>query len=264
MQVLDAENHAGLARPLPARVQGRAAPHGEGPAMAIHVAARFHTTGRGAAGASTAPGRRAQQGGTFVGILLGLVLGAGAAAGVAWFIYQSPLPFTTQAADRGKAIQPAPAVPSPVPTVAPAAGQLPDPNQGASRQQVMPQPDPRNVVQSQGVSTVDVTEAEQAASVGEPAATVAEVDAAQATAQAQSGNTGYLLQAGSFRRRNDAEGLKGDLALRGLEARVESGSVNGQTVYRVRIGPYHSLDQVNRVRRGLADNGIEAAVVRAR
>ena len=39
----------------------------------------------------------------------------------------------------------------------PQAGQLPDPNQGASRQQVMPQPDPRTNLQSQGVSTVDVT-----------------------------------------------------------------------------------------------------------
>lgn len=264
MQVLDAENHPSPAHPPLAGAQDGAALHDAARDALIHA-----TMGRGMTrarvhGRRLVAGRRAQRGGTFVGILLGLVLGAGAAAGIAWYIYQSPLPFTTQAADRGKGIQPAPAVPTPVPTEVPATGELPDPNQGASRQQVMPQPDPRNVVQSQGVSTVDVTGAEEGASVGEPAATVAEVDAAQATAQAQSGNTGYLLQAGSFRRRNEAESLKGDLALRGLEARVESATVNAQTVFRVRIGPYQSLEQVNRVRRGLLDNGIEAAVVRAR
>ena len=75
---------------------------------------------------------------------------------------------------------------------------------------------------------------------------------------------GYMLQAGSFRRVADAERLKGNLALRGLEARVESGNVNGQTVYRVRIGPYPSLQDTNQVRADLADEGIEAAVVRGR
>ena len=62
----------------------------------------------------------------------------------------------------------------------------------------------------------------------------------------------------------DAERLKGNLALRGLEARVEQGNVNGQTVYRVRIGPYPSLQDTNQVRADLADEGIEAAVVRGR
>ena len=75
---------------------------------------------------------------------------------------------------------------------------------------------------------------------------------------------GFLLQAGSFRRQADADRLKGNLALRGLEARVESAAVGGQTVYRVRIGPYGSLDQVNQIRRELADDGIEAAAVRMR
>lgn len=214
-------------------------------------------------------GPRAQQGGTFLGILLGLMLGAGAAAGIAWYIYQSPLPFITQSTpDKGKVVQSAPEVPSPVPSVdAPQGSTLPDPNQGSSRQQVMPQPDPRNVVQSQGVSTVDVTAGDDTAALDAAAPVVpADTPAADAAsaAAAPAARGGFLLQAGSFRRQADADRLKGNLALRGLEARVESAAVGGQTVYRVRIGPYGSLDQVNQIRRELADDGIEAAAVRMR
>lgn len=214
-------------------------------------------------------GPRAQQGGTFLGILLGLMLGAGAAAGIAWYIYQSPLPFITPSTpDKGKVVQSAPEVPSPVPSVdAPQGSTLPDPNQGSSRQQVMPQPDPRNVVQSQGVSTVDVAAGDDTAAL-DAAAPVAPADApaadAASAAAAPAARGGFLLQAGSFRRQADADRLKGNLALRGLEARVESAAVGGQTVYRVRIGPYGSLDQVNQIRRELADDGIEAAAVRMR
>ena len=100
-----------------------------------------------------------QRGGTMLGLLLGLLIGTGAAAGVAWYIYRSPLPFITPVVQEGNpsGLKPAPEVPNPMPSVQPQAGQLPDPNQGASRQQVMPQPDPRTNLQSQGVSTVDVT-----------------------------------------------------------------------------------------------------------
>jgi len=184
-------------------------------------------------------------------------------------ISQSPLPFITQSTpDKGKVVQSAPEVPSPVPSAdAPQGSTLPDPNQGSSRQQVMPQPDPRNVVQSQGVSTVDVTAGDDTAALDAAAPVVpADTPAADAAsaAAAPAARGGFLLQAGSFRRQADADRLKGNLALRGLEARVESAAVGGQTVYRVRIGPYGSLDQVNQIRRELADDGIEAAAVRMR
>ena len=40
--------------------------------------------------------------------------------------------------------------------------------------------------------------------------------------------------------------------------------VNGVTFYRVRVGPYGQLEDMNRVRSRLADNGVEASVVRQR
>jgi len=74
----------------------------------------------------------------------------------------------------------------------------------------------------------------------------------------------YLLQAGAYRSSSDAEGMKAKLALIGFEARVLTAEVNGQTMYRVRVGPYAQLDTMNRARARLAENGIEASVVRQR
>jgi cell division protein FtsN len=75
---------------------------------------------------------------------------------------------------------------------------------------------------------------------------------------------GYVLQAGAFRARDDADGMRVKLALLGFEAKVLPAEVNGQTVYRVRIGPYAQADEMNRMRARLAENGIEATVIRQR
>lgn len=75
---------------------------------------------------------------------------------------------------------------------------------------------------------------------------------------------GYVLQAGAFRAQGDADGMRVKLALLGFEARVLPAEVNGQTVYRVRIGPYAQADEMNRMRARLAENGIEATVIRQR
>jgi cell division protein FtsN len=56
--------------------------------------------------------------------------------------------------------------------------------------------------------------------------------------------------------------MKAKLALIGFEARIVSAEVNGVTFYRVRVGPYAQLDDMNRARSRLAENGIEASVVR--
>ena len=51
-----------------------------------------------------------------------------------------------------------------------------------------------------------------------------------------------------------------DLAL----ATALTAEVNGVTFYRVRVGPYGQLDDMNKARTRLAENGIEASVVRQR
>ncbi len=106
---------------------------------------------------------------------------------------------------------------------------------------------------------------------GQPAApgTRAADPGAQAAAgapqvAAAEGQTIYLLQAGAYRAPNDAESMKAKLALMGFEAQIVSADVNGATLHRVRVGPYGGLDAMNRARSRLAENGIEATVLRQR
>ncbi len=74
----------------------------------------------------------------------------------------------------------------------------------------------------------------------------------------------YLLQAGAFREIEDADAMKLRLALMGLEAQVVTAEVSGTTLYRVRVGPYAGLDAMTRARTRLAENGVEATVLRQR
>lgn len=58
----------------------------------------------------------------------------------------------------------------------------------------------------------------------------------------------YLLQAGSFSTHNDADRRRAELALHGIESRVQRATVNGREYYRVYIGPIEELDQLNMTR----------------
>lgn len=73
----------------------------------------------------------------------------------------------------------------------------------------------------------------------------------------------YFLQAGSFRRFEDADRVKAQLALLGLVAGVQRVTINGgETWHRVRLGPYTSLTELERVRALLKDNGISSLLLK--
>lgn len=68
----------------------------------------------------------------------------------------------------------------------------------------------------------------------------------------------YILQAGSFRHFEEADNLKARLALIGVEASIQTVTINDQaTWYRVRIGPYDTLRDLKPVRSRLKRNDIE-------
>lgn len=78
---------------------------------------------------------------------------------------------------------------------------------------------------------------------------------------ADSGN--YVLQAGSFRSAADADRLRAQLALLGVESRVQTVTIDdADTWHRVRIGPIRDLGELNQVREKLARNDIEVLVIR--
>ena len=68
------------------------------------------------------------------------------------------------------------------------------------------------------------------------------------------------LQAGAFGDARDAEAVKARLALLGLVARVEAGTVNGKAVHRVRLGPYASARELGAAKRQLEENGIRDSI----
>ncbi|HFD80878.1 MAG TPA: SPOR domain-containing protein [Gammaproteobacteria bacterium] len=73
----------------------------------------------------------------------------------------------------------------------------------------------------------------------------------------------YLLQAGSFRRRKQADQLRARLAMLGMETSIQSVSVAGnQTWHRVRVGPFSNLRELNRARGELKKNGIDTILIR--
>ncbi len=79
-----------------------------------------------------------------------------------------------------------------------------------------------------------------------------------------SNNTPYILQAGAFGASGDAEGIKAKVAMLGLTARVEGATINGKTIYRVRMGPYATASELTDAKRKLAAGGLPAMAIKAK
>jgi len=194
-----------------------------------------------------------QKGGTLVGLAIGLLVGLAIAVVVTLYMSRSPVPFVDKIkrpGDRPEAATPA---------------DLPDPNRSMQKNRpatteppvaVTPPAAPATDAPSTVPATPDTT---ASTTPGTPAAPTAPPAAATET---PADKTTYLLQAGAFKGQEDAEAMKARLALVGFEARIVMAEVNGVTFYRVRVGPYGQLDDLNRARTRLAENGVEASVVR--
>jgi cell division protein FtsN len=71
------------------------------------------------------------------------------------------------------------------------------------------------------------------------------------------------LQAGAFQRADQADNMKAQLALLGVEAVIQSTEVPGRgMLHRVRVGPFRTMDQVNRTRTLLTQNNIPVTLVK--
>src|SRR5205807_8378647 len=72
----------------------------------------------------------------------------------------------------------------------------------------------------------------------------------------------YVLQAGSYRNEADADRVRAQLALQGVDARVQRVAVDADVWHRVRIGPITNLEELNKVRRQLRAAEVDALVIR--
>jgi cell division protein FtsN len=72
----------------------------------------------------------------------------------------------------------------------------------------------------------------------------------------------YVLQAGSFSDVADADRRRAELALLGIESRVQRIAIDDRTYHRVRIGPMSDLDELNRIRSRLREADIDVLRIR--
>ena len=72
----------------------------------------------------------------------------------------------------------------------------------------------------------------------------------------------YVLQVGSYRDFKEADRVRAQLALQGIESKVQRVSVDNDTWHRVRIGPITDLAELNRIRDRLREADMELLVIR--
>lgn len=73
----------------------------------------------------------------------------------------------------------------------------------------------------------------------------------------------YLVQAGSFDNLRNAEQLKADLAKIKIKAKIEKIEIENSTWYRVKLGPYATLADADKIRAYLRAKGIDSIVQKA-
>jgi len=73
----------------------------------------------------------------------------------------------------------------------------------------------------------------------------------------------YFLQIGAFQTAEEADNMKAKLALLGFEALVQTATIADKGVWhRVRVGPLKNLDQINKTKTDLLNNGFKADLIK--
>ena len=194
----------------------------------------------------------------FLGVIIGLLLGIVMALGIAIWLNRSSSPFQEKA-------KPVDALP----TITPKPGALAVPNMGSKDGSEKPRFEFYDILPGEKGARADKGGAHEKVlqpatkSIDAPAKPMQDLKREAAVAHPATKDS-YLLQAGAFQNESDAENLKAQIAFAGMEASVRSVNLPDKgTLYRVRLGPYKSLEEVNRIKAALSQNGINAAVVKA-
>lgn len=75
----------------------------------------------------------------------------------------------------------------------------------------------------------------------------------------------YFLQVAAFQNPADADNLKAQLALSGIEAKIQTAQLpDGKIWHRVRIGPFSDMSELNASRTALKQNNMEANLIKVR
>ena len=206
------------------------------------------------------PARKKARGGTLIGMFIGLVIGVIIAAAVVWTMNKSPLPFTKQVT----------APPPPPEGGKAASGKATPPGGDAQPAQPMALPGkPGDPIPEKRFQFYDILPGKSDAVPDKAPKPLAreepkkeEPKKEEKKEEPKESKTPLFLQAGSFSTPQDADNQKAKLAFMGVEAVVQQVMVQDKTYYRVRVGPYTKIDELNKVRAELARNGVEAQLVK--
>jgi cell division protein FtsN len=207
--------------------------------------------------------KNSQRGGTFLGFIMGLVIGLGLSLAVAIYVTKVPTPFSNKNQPRSSDQDSAES----------------QKNKDWNPNTVLQPKAPAEVPTAPGTDThqkpADKAPAEAAKESAKtehrPAVTADPLgDLAKAKSGLSTSATGgptadpfdYVIQVGAYRSSADADAQKAKLALMGLDAKVSERDQGGRTVYRVRLGPFDDKVAAERVRTRLESSGIENTLVR--
>jgi cell division septation protein DedD len=201
-----------------------------------------------------------------LGMIIGLLLGIVISLGVALWLNRLSNPFV----EKGRAPEPvskmAPVQPPPPPSAAKAAEDAAKAAKVATPEKAA-KPGERPRFEFYSILPGDKDAAEKPAPKAPPApppasAATPKPGSSPSSPKPHGGET-YWLQAGAFSEEKEADNLKARIAFTGLEATVRAVEIpNKGTLYRVRLGPYQSLDDASRIKSALSQNGVGAAIIR--
>lgn len=72
----------------------------------------------------------------------------------------------------------------------------------------------------------------------------------------------FFVQTGVFNQRAEADAQKATLAMQGIQAQLSESAIEGNTLWRVRIGPFTSIEDTASIRSKLTILGIKPTVIR--
>jgi len=200
-----------------------------------------------------ATARKGTGGGFLLGMFVGLLVGLMVALAIALYLNKTPIPFMTKkpGSEDARANGKPPALagmpqsgttPAPTPVPKPAASAKAPDKPRFDFYKILPGGE-------EPVSERELRERLRAT--------------AAAKSQPAAPQDVYFIQAGAFQNPADADNQKARLAILGFESNVEPTNLPDKgTWYRVRLGPYTKVDELNKVRQALAQNGIDANLVK--
>jgi cell division protein FtsN len=189
--------------------------------------------------------RKRSSGNFLAGMGVGVLVGLLVSLAIAFYLNRTPLPFMTA--------KPKPAEKNGAPAKPPAIAGLP---QGGAAPAPVPEKPKFDFYRILPGSEEPVTEKEIRERMRAKGGSAGQQEAAKDV---------YFIQAGSFQNPADADNQKARLAILGFESSVEPANLPDKgTWYRVRLGPYAKLDEINKVRQALAQSGIDANLIKVK